>query len=248
MRPQTCCACHRQVTRRNYGGRFRGRYYCKKDWTGAPGSVTAKQNEERKRAQAQAIEHVKRWGKVYRMDGRVLPVTTAAREAYRGCCKATRLDTWQRRALVLLAEITAAHRTCSGGKVWPDLCQHDYERREACPEGCTRWDHKITASTGGSCGAPRLVLDRNIWSLGIFEQAVFKGVYRIAVNPSKHGTRRDYTDMTRTLVHEIIHWLDTYHARQRAPEGYAFEEMHGPDFKAREAWLLARLSGSKIVR
>lgn len=158
--------------------------------------------------------------------GRLLQVSPKTRIAYRRLTQTGTRKTFQREAASLLALLAEDFFTCHHGVRWPNTCKQ-------CP--ATKYGY------GGSTGLPAVVVADSIngegsWTLGIFRRSILAGVYEIAI---KWEGRDSIPDMSKTMLHEIVHWMDSYWHRAHKEVGLA---THDKYFNSRVEDLEARVS------
>lgn len=140
--------------------------------------------------------------------GRLLTVSPAARIAFQRMERTGTRKTFQREAEGFLEAIANDFFTCHHGVRWPDKCSE-------CAESSR------IRSYGGTHGLPKVVVSDSIngegsWTLGIFRRALLQGVYEIGV---KWEGRDSIPQMSETMLHEVIHWMDSYWSHNRKGVG-----------------------------
>lgn len=158
--------------------------------------------------------------------GRQLVVSPETRLAYHRMAQTGTRKTFQREASTFLVALAEDFFTCHHGIRWPDRCRE-----------CKTLPHGY----GGPHGTPKVVVadridGRGDWTLGIFRRSLLEGIYEIGI---KWEGRASIPEMSRTMLHEVVHWMDSYWSRAHKAVGLT---THDKYFNARVEDLEARVS------
>jgi hypothetical protein len=188
-----------------------------------PAADAEKRARQRERESEQLAAARKRWSVVRGSDGNVIRISQATRAALKNIASAKRRDSFQRRAEVFIASLFRDATTCKHGRQWPD---------NRCL-GCIKCIENY--GFGGPVGLPALEVHHLAGAYGEFRKGLDIG-YAISLD---WDSREDMDHLVDTLLHECVHWLDSYWAMARKQSGIT--GTHDCTFNARLADLRKRL-------
>ena len=125
--------------------------------------------------------------------GTVLQISKDTRQAFKQCQRAKQRPTFLKRAQLFVEAISQ------------DVMLYQTDRDKEI-SWCRRINSngEITKSKGSFGGIPNIISSESHYTLGLYSRHWLKGVNQITI--SRCAT---ITDMSRTLLHETLHWLDS---------------------------------------
>ena len=124
--------------------------------------------------------------------GTVLQISKETRQAFKQCQRAKQRPTFLKRAQLFVEAISK------------DVMLYQTDRDKEI-SWCRRINEngEITKSKGGFGRMPNIVSSESHYTLGLYSRHWLKGIHQITIS-----TRATVSDMCKTLLHEILHWLD----------------------------------------
>jgi len=126
--------------------------------------------------------------------GTVLKLSKETKKAFGEIKKSKQKRTFLKRANIFIALIAK------------DVKLYKTEK-DSDSKWCRRIDNEgeISKAKGGMSGIPGVIFaELNPYTLGLYTQHLLKGILSIQINP----TVKDFTEMSGTLAHETLHWID----------------------------------------